>query len=144
MSGSTSNTYNTSGDSPQGMTTGEMLELAAVDALGLLDDAEREAFDAAFRRAPSAVRELVRAEQARVAAEKLRLELSNHRSMLQSYHADLMLELQELIAEGGQPARLARYEANAATLNEGMAAMGFEPFLEPDLQGCIINTSHTS
>ena len=48
--------------------------------------------------------------------------------------------LQELIAEGGQPARLARYEANAATLNEGMAAMGFEPFLEPDLQGCIINT----
>ncbi len=67
MSGSTSNTYNNSGDAPQGMTTGEMLELAAVDALGLLDDAEREAFDAAFRRAPSAVRELVRAEQARVA-----------------------------------------------------------------------------
>jgi len=49
------------------MSTAEMLELAGVDALGLLDDAEHAAFDRAFARAPGSVRELVRAEQARVA-----------------------------------------------------------------------------
>ena len=55
------------------MTTSEMLELAAVDALGLLDDAERASFDRAFADAPSSVRELLRSEQARVA--ELGLEL---------------------------------------------------------------------
>lgn len=49
------------------LSTTEMLELAGVDALGLLDEEERVAFDRAFDRAPGAVRELVRAEQARVA-----------------------------------------------------------------------------
>lgn len=49
------------------MTTGELLEFAAADALGLLDDAERASFDRAFAAAPSSVRELIRAEQASVA-----------------------------------------------------------------------------
>lgn len=58
---------NSTGEPALVMTTAEMLELAGIDALGLLDDAEHDAFDRAFACAPSAVRELVRAEQARVA-----------------------------------------------------------------------------
>ena len=44
--------------------------------------------------------------------------------------------------EGGQPARLARYERNYQTLIEGMAALGFKPFLEPAVQAPIIVTFH--
>lgn len=45
-------------------------------------------------------------------------------------------------AEGGQPARLARYTGNCRTLVEGMAALGFKPFLPPDVQAPIIVTFH--
>jgi len=44
--------------------------------------------------------------------------------------------------EGGQPARLARYQANCKTLIDGMAALGFKPFLEPAIQAPIIVTFH--
>ena len=45
-------------------------------------------------------------------------------------------------AEGGQPARLARYTHNYETLVRGMAALGFRPFLEPAVQAPIIVTFH--
>jgi len=45
-------------------------------------------------------------------------------------------------AEGGQPARGARYAANCATLIEGMRALGFRTFLEPGVQAPIIVTFH--
>jgi 2-aminoethylphosphonate-pyruvate transaminase len=45
-------------------------------------------------------------------------------------------------AEGGQPARGARYTANCATLIEGMRALGFRTFLEPGVQAPIIVTFH--
>ncbi|MBU3738298.1 MAG: 2-aminoethylphosphonate--pyruvate transaminase [Rhodoferax sp.] len=45
-------------------------------------------------------------------------------------------------AEGGQPARLARYTANFRALSEGMAALGLRPFLEPAIQAPIIVTYH--
>jgi 2-aminoethylphosphonate-pyruvate transaminase len=45
-------------------------------------------------------------------------------------------------AEGGQPARLARYTANYRTLVDGMAALGFKPFLDPSIQAPIIVTFH--
>lgn len=61
--------------------------------------------------------------------------------------------LRELDAEGGVPARRARYEANAAALDKNMKAMGFSRYVaggldgSPDLaagvepaQGCIIHT----
>lgn len=51
------------------MKTQELLELAALDALGLLDDAEREAFDLAFRAAPPALQAQVRREQTRIAGD---------------------------------------------------------------------------
>lgn len=43
-------------------------------------------------------------------------------------------------AEGGQPARLARYTANFETLKTGMQDMGFEMYLPADKQGVIIST----
>ncbi|MBX3585518.1 MAG: 2-aminoethylphosphonate--pyruvate transaminase [Ramlibacter sp.] len=45
-------------------------------------------------------------------------------------------------AEGGQPARLARYQANYRTLIDGMARLGFMPFLDPAIQAPIIVTFH--
>jgi hypothetical protein len=52
------------------MTTHELLELAALDALGLLDDDEREAFDRAFRAAAPALQAQVRREQTRIARDE--------------------------------------------------------------------------
>ena len=45
-------------------------------------------------------------------------------------------------AQGGQPARLERYTANCATLVEGMAELGFRPFLDARIQAPIIVTFH--
>jgi 2-aminoethylphosphonate-pyruvate transaminase len=45
-------------------------------------------------------------------------------------------------AEGGQPARLQRYESNCRTLLEGMGRLGFKPFLESSVQAPIIVTFH--
>jgi 2-aminoethylphosphonate-pyruvate transaminase len=45
-------------------------------------------------------------------------------------------------AEGGQPARLARYTGNYRTLVSGMAKLGFRPFLDPAIQAPIIVTFH--
>ncbi len=50
--------------------------------------------------------------------------------------------LDEYLAAGGQPARLARYERNCDTLVTGMAALGFRPFLDPSIQAPIIVTFH--
>jgi 2-aminoethylphosphonate-pyruvate transaminase len=41
-------------------------------------------------------------------------------------------------AEGGQPARLARYQANMQTLYDGVCALGLSPWLTPDVQGPIL------
>jgi 2-aminoethylphosphonate-pyruvate transaminase len=58
----------------------------------------------------------------------------------------VVVALAEAIAqfesEGGQPARLARYTANYRTLVDGMAALGFKPFLDPSIQAPIIVTFH--
>ena len=45
-------------------------------------------------------------------------------------------------AEGGQPARLARYTENYRTLIHGMSRLGFLPFLDPAIQAPIIVTFH--
>ena len=47
------------------MTTHELLELASLDALGLLDADERESFERAFRAAAPAVQAQIRREQLR-------------------------------------------------------------------------------
>ncbi|MGE3109603.1 MAG: hypothetical protein AB7G11_16895 [Phycisphaerales bacterium] len=51
------------------MKTQELLELAALDALGLLDEHERDAFDRAFRAAPPALQAQIRGEQTRLAKD---------------------------------------------------------------------------
>jgi 2-aminoethylphosphonate aminotransferase len=44
--------------------------------------------------------------------------------------AALRTAIDQFQEEGGQPARLARYESNCKTLVDGMAALGFRPFLD--------------
>ncbi|WP_323123397.1 2-aminoethylphosphonate--pyruvate transaminase [Burkholderia alba] len=56
--------------------------------------------------------------------------------------AALRAALDQFLAEGGQPARGARYAANCAALVDGMRALGFEPFLDPDVQAPVIVTFH--
>jgi 2-aminoethylphosphonate-pyruvate transaminase len=45
-------------------------------------------------------------------------------------------------AEGGRPARLARYRANADALYAGMRRIGLQPCLLPDVQGPIVQNIH--
>jgi 2-aminoethylphosphonate-pyruvate transaminase len=45
-------------------------------------------------------------------------------------------------AQGGQPARLARYTANYEALVSGMTELGFRVFLDPRIQAPIIVTFH--
>ena len=56
--------------------------------------------------------------------------------------AALAEAVRQFVEEGGQPARLKRYQANCDALVAGMAALGFVPFLEPTLQAPIIVTFH--
>ena len=50
--------------------------------------------------------------------------------------------IEQFEAEGGQPARLARYTDNYRTLIDGMSRLGFMPFLDPSVQAPIIVTFH--
>lgn len=50
--------------------------------------------------------------------------------------------LAQFVEEGGQPARLARYRANCATLLEGIAELGLRSFLPAAIQAPIIVTVH--
>ena len=45
-------------------------------------------------------------------------------------------------AEGGQPARLARYTANMRAFYDGVRGLGLTPYLPPDVQGPIIVNVH--
>ncbi|MFM9956518.1 MAG: hypothetical protein ACKVZJ_00440, partial [Phycisphaerales bacterium] len=49
------------------LTTRDLLEYASLDALGLLDEVEREEFDRAFRAASPEVQAMIRREQTRAA-----------------------------------------------------------------------------
>jgi 2-aminoethylphosphonate-pyruvate transaminase len=56
--------------------------------------------------------------------------------------AALRRALDQFIAQGGQAARGARYTRNCAALVDGMKALGFEPFLKPEVQAPVIVTFH--
>jgi 2-aminoethylphosphonate-pyruvate transaminase len=56
--------------------------------------------------------------------------------------AALRCAVDQFKAEGGQPARGARYAKNCATLIDGMRTLGFQPFLRPEVQAPIIVTFH--
>jgi 2-aminoethylphosphonate-pyruvate transaminase len=56
--------------------------------------------------------------------------------------AALRVAIDQYRAEGGQPARLARYRRNCDSLLGGMRALGFESFLPPAAQAPIIVTFH--
>jgi 2-aminoethylphosphonate-pyruvate transaminase len=57
--------------------------------------------------------------------------------------AALRAAIDQYNAQGGQPARLARYTANCAALVSGMRALGLKTFLPDDLQAPIIVTFHS-
>ena len=57
--------------------------------------------------------------------------------------AALRAAIDQYQAQGGQPARLARYAANCAALVSGMRALGFKTFLPDALQAPIIVTFHS-
>ncbi|ACR30847.1 2-aminoethylphosphonate--pyruvate transaminase [Burkholderia glumae] len=50
--------------------------------------------------------------------------------------------LAQFHAQGGQPARGARYAANCTALLDAMRALGFEPFLAAEVQAPVIVTFH--
>ncbi|MFM7704233.1 MAG: 2-aminoethylphosphonate--pyruvate transaminase, partial [Rubrivivax sp.] len=50
--------------------------------------------------------------------------------------------IEQFVEEGGQSARLARYTDNCRELVQGMAALGFKPFLDAAVQAPIIVTFH--
>ena len=56
--------------------------------------------------------------------------------------AALRVAIDQFLEEGGQPRRLERYRANCSTLIDGMAELGFQPFLKPATQAPIIITFH--
>jgi len=56
--------------------------------------------------------------------------------------AALSEALTQYVEEGGQSARLARYTANYRALVDGLAVLGFQPFLRPEVQAPIIVTFH--
>ncbi|MBR8058588.1 2-aminoethylphosphonate--pyruvate transaminase [Burkholderia dolosa] len=56
--------------------------------------------------------------------------------------AALRAALDQYLAEGGQPARGARYARNCRTLVESMRAFGFVPFLDARVQAPVIVTFH--
>ncbi|MBA2547974.1 MAG: 2-aminoethylphosphonate--pyruvate transaminase [Burkholderiaceae bacterium] len=56
--------------------------------------------------------------------------------------AALRVAIDQFLEEGGQTKRLARYSANCSTLIDGMAKLGFRPFLKPATQAPIIVTFH--
>jgi len=53
---------------------------------------------------------------------------------------DVALDLHA--AEGGPPARLARYQANARALYDGIVGLGLSPCLAPEMQGPIVMNIH--
>jgi 2-aminoethylphosphonate-pyruvate transaminase len=57
--------------------------------------------------------------------------------------AALRAAIDEYLAQGGLPARLARYTENCAALVSGMRALGFKTFLTDALQAPIIVTFHS-
>jgi 2-aminoethylphosphonate-pyruvate transaminase len=57
--------------------------------------------------------------------------------------AALRAAIDQYQAQGGQPARLARYAANCAALVSGMRALGFRTFLPDALQAPVILTFHS-
>ena len=50
--------------------------------------------------------------------------------------------LEELKAEGGVSARCARYTENQKLLSQRLSALGFRPYLAPQVQGPIITSFH--
>ncbi|MDR7535025.1 MAG: 2-aminoethylphosphonate--pyruvate transaminase [Armatimonadota bacterium] len=96
--------------------------------------ARRTALETAAGNAPSVVLDL--ADQWRFMEETGQWRFTPPTHVL----AALDRALEEHAAEGGSPARLARYRRNCQVLMEGMRALGFRTLLPDALQGPVIVT----
>lgn len=68
-----------------------------------------------------------------------RWSLGSHRFTLTAQAvAAFAVALDHFDAEGGQPARLARYTANMQVIYDGMVGLGLRPCLPPTMQGPVI------
>ncbi|WP_322881334.1 2-aminoethylphosphonate--pyruvate transaminase [Pandoraea sputorum] len=56
--------------------------------------------------------------------------------------AALRAAVDQFLAEGGQPVRGGRYQKNCRALVDGMALLGFRPFLDAEVQAPVIVTFH--
>ncbi|VVE75626.1 2-aminoethylphosphonate--pyruvate transaminase [Pandoraea sputorum] len=56
--------------------------------------------------------------------------------------AALRAAVDQFLAEGGQPVRGGRYQRNCRALVDGMASLGFRPFLDTEVQAPVIVTFH--
>lgn len=56
--------------------------------------------------------------------------------------AALRAAVDQFLAEGGQPVRGGRYQKNCRALVDGMASLGFRPFLDAEVQAPVIVTFH--
>ncbi|MGR9579148.1 2-aminoethylphosphonate--pyruvate transaminase [Pandoraea sputorum] len=56
--------------------------------------------------------------------------------------AALRAAVDQFLAEGGQPVRGGRYQRNCRALVDGMASLGFRPFLDAEVQAPVIVTFH--
>ncbi|MFK0378097.1 2-aminoethylphosphonate--pyruvate transaminase [Pandoraea sp. NPDC090278] len=56
--------------------------------------------------------------------------------------AALRAAVDQFLDEGGQPVRGGRYQMNCRALVDGMASLGFRPFLEAEVQAPVIVTFH--
>lgn len=98
-------------------TTRDLIELAVIDALGLLDDEERVAFERGVASAPATLREMIREEQARMAdISALLPEVDPDPSLRERTISRIALEIERKHGAGGAsaPARRVAHAAGAS------------------------------
>ncbi len=113
------------------MSTHSLLELAALDALGLLDDDERESFDRAFKAAPPALQAQVRREQTRIAKDE---------SLLPAVESPAGLRARVLAAVRDAMERVGGQEQPAAVLPAIQASSGVSPIWRMAAIGAVAAT----
>lgn len=100
------------------MSSRELVELAGLDILGLLDDSERVAFDAGFAAAPESVRALVRQQQLLIATDESLIPLTAepHPQLREKV---LTAIRKAMDADAQQPAVIASIGSALATMPQG-------------------------
>jgi hypothetical protein len=100
---------------PAAMSSRELVELAGLDILGLLDEPERQSFEAGFAAAPEAIRAMVRQQQLLIATDESLLPIAQE-PRPQMRDKVLQAIRKAMDAEAAQPAVIASIGASLGTL----------------------------